>query len=355
MVVTCDPVRIRRLQACTIVTGSERNVALKVLLASPRCCCAGVDRAVQIVEMALERFGTPIYVRKEIVHNNHVVDDLRQRGVIFVDELDGVPDGALTIFSAHGVAPSVHEDARKRRLRIVDATCPLVTKVHLEVARFVRDGYHIILIGREGHEEVDGTLGQAPARITLIEDVEQARTKAVPDAEKLMVLTQTTLSMDDTEVVMEALRARFGHLELPPAEDICYATQNRQNAVRALCERGIDLLLVVGSPNSSNAARLAEVAAVRGVLGRLIDSADELDPEWLVGASAIGVTGGASTPDAVVQSVVERLEALGATEVELCVSAEENTVFQLPAMNPSRPPAADQEALSSPAGGTGAT
>ncbi|MEE9295243.1 MAG: 4-hydroxy-3-methylbut-2-enyl diphosphate reductase [Phycisphaerae bacterium] len=307
----------------------------KVLLANPRCFCAGVDRAVQIVDLCLNRFGPPVYVRKEIVHNRHVVDSLARRGATFVDELDAVPAGALVVFSAHGVSPAVHAEAAKRSLRVIDATCPLVSKVHLEVLRFVEAGFHIILIGREGHEEVEGTMGHSPESITLIETAEQAREKPIPDGRKLMVLTQTTLSVDDTKNVVEALGERFGHVEFPPTEDICYATQNRQNAVKAMCDRGIELLLVVGSENSSNAARLVEAAEVRGVRGRLIDNAEGIEPGWLEGVSLVGVTGGASTPDAVVKSVTDRLRELGAGDVELCTTAEENTVFQLPAGFPA--------------------
>lgn len=303
---------------------------MKVLLANPRCYCAGVDRAVQIVELALERFGPPVYVRKEIVHNRFVVNRLRDIGAVFVDELGDVPPGALVVFSAHGVAPSVTAEAERRGLRAIDATCPLVSKVHLEALRFVREGYHIVLVGRAGHEEVEGTIGHSAENITLIENVEQARSKAVPAHPKLMVLTQTTLSVDDTQMVVDALRGRFPHLEFPPTEDICYATQNRQNAVKEMCARGIELLLVVGSPNSSNAARLVETAEVRGVRGRLLDNEGELQTAWLAGVTKVGVTGGASTPDEVVQSVVARLQALGADDVEVCTTAEESTVFQLP-------------------------
>ncbi|HRX86642.1 MAG TPA: 4-hydroxy-3-methylbut-2-enyl diphosphate reductase [Phycisphaerae bacterium] len=303
---------------------------MKVLLANPRCYCAGVDRAVQIVELALERFKPPVYVRKEIVHNRYVVERLRGMGAIFVDELSDVPAGALVIFSAHGVAPEVFADARTRDLRVIDATCPLVSKVHHEVLRFVKDGYHIVLIGRRGHEEVEGTMGHSAADITLIENAEQARTRDVPRHERLMVLTQTTLSVDDTRVVMDALRERFPHIQLPPTEDICYATQNRQNAVKEMCNRGIDLLLVVGSQNSSNAARLVETAEVRGVSGQLIDGPGDINPHWLDGVHAVGVTGGASTPDEVVQSVIARLKEFGATDVEVSSTTEENTVFQLP-------------------------
>jgi 4-hydroxy-3-methylbut-2-enyl diphosphate reductase len=301
-----------------------------VLLANPRCYCAGVDRAIQIVELALAKFGPPVYVRKEIVHNQFVVRTLRDAGAVFVDELDAVPDGATAVFSAHGVSPAVHADAARRSLQVIDATCPLVTKVHAEVLRFVREGYHILLIGHAGHEEVEGTTGHAPEDVTLIENVEQARTKPVPAADKLMALTQTTLSLDDTQAVIEQLRERFGRVDLPPKDDICYATQNRQNAVKAMCARGMDLLLVVGSRNSSNAARLVETATVRGVAGYLIDGPEELDPAWIDGVTRVGVTGGASTPDLIVQRVIERLRELGPAEVELCTTAEESTVFQIP-------------------------
>jgi 4-hydroxy-3-methylbut-2-enyl diphosphate reductase len=303
---------------------------MKVLLANPRCYCAGVDRAIQIVELALAKFGPPVYVRKEIVHNQFVVRTLRDAGAVFVDELDAVPDGATAVFSAHGVSPAVHADAARRSLQVIDATCPLVTKVHAEVLRFVREGYHILLIGHAGHEEVEGTTGHAPEDVTLIENVEQARTKPVPAADKLMALTQTTLSLDDTQAVIEQLRERFGRVDLPPKDDICYATQNRQNAVKAMCARGMDLLLVVGSRNSSNAARLVETATVRGVAGYLIDGPEELDPAWIDGVTRVGVTGGASTPDLIVQRVIERLRELGPAEVELCTTAEESTVFQIP-------------------------
>lgn len=303
---------------------------MKVLLANPRGFCAGVDRAVKIVELALDTFGPPVYVRREIVHNSHVVGDLRRRGAVFVEELDEVPDTGLVVLSAHGVAPSVFKQARRRSLRVLDATCPLVTKVHLEVHRFVRQGYHILLIGHEGHDEVIGTTGESPADITLIENVEQARTAAVPAAERLMVLTQTTLSMDDTSAILDALQVRFPQLELPPTDDICYATQNRQDAVKEMVRRGIDLLLVVGSKNSSNAARLVETCELRDQPGHLIDGPDEIREEWLAGKRLVGVTAGASTPEHVVQAVLARLRDLGAESIEPCTTAEEDTVFQLP-------------------------
>lgn len=303
---------------------------MKVLLANPRGFCAGVGRAVKIVDLALEAFGPPVYVRREIVHNSRVVSTLREKGAVFVRSLGEVPQGSLTILSAHGVAPGVFEEAKQRSLRLIDATCPLVTKVHQEVHRFVGQGYHIILVGHEGHDEVIGTIGESPGNITLVENQAQAQAVDVPANERLMVLTQTTLGVDDTAGVLAVLRTRFGHLESPPADDICYATQNRQDAVKVMSERGMDLLLVVGSPNSSNAARLVEVGKARGVRGYLIDGAAEIQESWLAGVETVGVTAGASTPEGVVQEVLDRLKQLGADSVEPCTAAAEDTVFQLP-------------------------
>ena len=305
---------------------------MKVLLANPRGFCAGVDRAVKIVDMALEVFGRPVYVRREIVHNTHVVGELRDKGAVFVDELTDVPAGAVAILSAHGVAPAVFEQAKARGLRLIDATCPLVTKVHLEVHRFVRQGYHIVLIGHEGHDEVIGTMGEAPGHITLVENQDRAKTVEMPSHEKLMVLTQTTLGVDDTVGVVSALRERFPYLELPPTDDVCYATQNRQDAVKAMARRGMDLLLVAGSRNSSNAARLVEVGRALGVEGHLIDGPDEIRPGWLERVEAVGVTSGASTPEAVVRAVLDRLKALGGESIEDVTTVEEDTVFQLPVL-----------------------
>jgi 4-hydroxy-3-methylbut-2-enyl diphosphate reductase len=303
---------------------------MKVILARPRGVCAGVERAVKIVELALERFGAPIYVRKEIVHNRFIVDHLRQQGARFVDELDEVPADALVIFSAHGISPAVREDAERRGLRTVDATCPLVSKVHLEVLRYVKRDYNLVLIGHEGHDEVVGTLGHAPSSITLVTDVAHAERVELPLDKPLIVLTQTTLSVDDTKQIMAVLMRRFPQLETPGADDICYATQNRQNAVKALADSRIDLLLVVGSNNSSNAKRLVEVGESRGVPGYLIDRGAEIQPQWLQGVSAVGVTSGASTPEELVQDVVARLRELGATEVEVSTTVEEHVVFTLP-------------------------
>ncbi|MBK8480957.1 MAG: 4-hydroxy-3-methylbut-2-enyl diphosphate reductase [Proteobacteria bacterium] len=303
---------------------------MKVILARPRGVCAGVERAVKIVELALERFGAPIYVRKEIVHNRFIVDHLRQQGARFVDELDEVPAGALVIFSAHGISPAVRDDAERRGLRTVDATCPLVSKVHLEVLRYVKRDYNLVLIGHEGHDEVVGTLGHAPQSITLVTDVGHAERVELPLDKPLIVLTQTTLSVDDTKQIMAVLMRRFPQLETPGADDICYATQNRQNAVKALADSRIDLLLVVGSNNSSNAKRLVEVGESRSVPGYLIDRGAEIKPEWLEGVSAVGVTSGASTPEELVQDVVARLRELGADEVEISTTVEEHVVFTLP-------------------------
>ena len=303
---------------------------MNILLANPRGFCAGVDRAVKIVDLALEVFGPPVYVRREIVHNSHVVRGLREKGAVFVEELSEVPAGAVAILSAHGVAPTVFKEAEARGLRLIDATCPLVTKVHLEVHRFVKQGYHIVLIGHAGHDEVIGTMGQAPGHITLVENEAQARSVALPPHDKLMVLTQTTLGVDDTAGVLAVLRERFPTLDLPPTDDICYATQNRQDAVKAMSTGGMDLLLVVGSRNSSNAARLVEVAVARGVRGYLIDGAEEIRPEWVHDAKSIGVTAGASTPESVVQAVLDRLRRMGAGDVQFCTTAEESTTFQLP-------------------------
>ncbi len=303
---------------------------MKILLANPRCYCAGVQRAVEIVELALRRFGSPVFVRKEIVHNSFVVNRLREAGAIFIDDLHGLPPRCVVVFSAHGVTPAVYQQAEQLGLHVIDATCPLVSKVHSEARRYAAQGYHIVLVGKAGHEEVVGTLGQVPGKITLIENLEQASREQLPSGKKIMVLTQTTLSVDDAEEIIEALRRRFGEVSQPPANDICYATQNRQNAVKQMCAAGIDLLLVVGSPNSSNAARLAEVARVRGVDARLINCDADLCAEWLERVSIIGVTGGASTPEDVVQSVINRLLTAGGESVDVCDTATENVVFQLP-------------------------
>ena len=308
---------------------------MEILLANPRGFCAGVDRAIEIVKRAIETLGAPIYVRHEVVHNKFVVDDLKQRGAIFVEELDEVPDGATVIFSAHGVSQAVRGEADRRGLKVFDATCPLVTKVHLEVARHCRHGRDMILIGHEGHPEVEGTMGQwaregATGRIHLVEDIEQARTLDVAQPENLAYTTQTTLSVDDTRDIIATLRARFPAMQGPKNDDICYATQNRQDAVRELATQ-CDLILVVGSPNSSNSNRLRELAEREGVEAHLIDGAHEIDPAWLDGKRQIGVTAGASAPDVLVQGVLSRLSELGAGGRWRELDGEpENMVFALP-------------------------
>lgn len=306
---------------------------MEIQLANPRGFCAGVDRAIDIVNRALEVFGAPIYVRHEVVHNRFVVDDLRARGAIFVDELEEVPDNSIVIFSAHGVSQAVRAEAGKRSLKVFDATCPLVTKVHVEVASYSREGRECILIGHRGHPEVEGTMGQydssAGGDIYLVEDEEQAATLQVRDPDKLSYVTQTTLSVDDTARVIEALRARFPNIEGPRKDDICYATQNRQDAVKELAVR-CDLVLVVGSPNSSNSNRLRELAERMGAEAYLLDGADDIDPAWLEGKSRIGVTAGASAPEILVQGVLDGLCALGAEAAVEIEGRPENITFSLP-------------------------
>ncbi|RMF18712.1 MAG: 4-hydroxy-3-methylbut-2-enyl diphosphate reductase [Gammaproteobacteria bacterium] len=306
---------------------------MKLLLANPRGFCAGVDRAIDIVNRALDLFGPPVYVRHEVVHNRFVVENLRQRGAIFVDELDQVPDDQRVIFSAHGVSRAVREEAARRGLAVFDATCPLVTKVHLEVSRYSRDGYECILIGHAGHPEVEGTMGQfdtsAGGRIYLVENADDVARLEVQKPDKLAYVTQTTLSVDDTAVVIDALRTRFPNIQGPRKDDICYATQNRQDAVKSLAGEA-DLVLVVGSPNSSNSNRLRELAERCGARAYLIDNADEIKPEWLEGVAAVGITAGASAPEILVQQVVERLQSMGASDPETLSGREENIVFSMP-------------------------
>ena len=301
----------------------------KVILAKPRGFCAGVERAIEVVEQALERFPGPIYVRKEIVHNPHVVHALRRKGAVFVDELTEIPEGATAIFSAHGVSPTVYEHAKARRLRVIDATCPLVTKVHVEARRFAREGYTILLIGHEGHEEVVGTMGEAPDAIRLVQTVEEARTVRVLDPAKVAVITQTTLSVEDTRAIVDALRRRFPGLLAPSKDDICYATQNRQNAVKTIVEDA-EVILVIGADNSSNSIRLTEVAQTAGRRAHLINDATEIDPRWFDGVACIGVTSGASAPEHLVQEVVVALKRLGATEFEERELVREDVSFGLP-------------------------
>lgn len=306
---------------------------LPIRLANPRGFCAGVDRAIEIVNRALEVFGAPIYVRHEVVHNKFVVDDLRDRGAIFVDELHEVPDGSIVIFSAHGVSKAVREEADSRGLKVFDATCPLVTKVHIEVARYSRAGAECILIGHAGHPEVEGTMGQydrsAGGDIYLVEDVEQVATLQVRNPDQLSFVTQTTLSMDDTSQIIDALRARFPNVRGPRKDDICYATQNRQDSVKALAE-DCDLVLVVGSINSSNSNRLRELAERMGAEAYLIDTAADIDPAWLNNKKQIGITAGASAPEILVQEVIERLESLGAQAPVEATGIAETITFSLP-------------------------
>jgi len=301
-----------------------------VLLAAPRGYCAGVDRAVITVEKALDTYGAPVYVRKQIVHNKHVVETLQERGAIFVEENDEVPEGATVVFSAHGVAPVVHEEASRRQLRTIDATCPLVTKVHHEARRFAADDYDILLIGHEGHEEVVGTTGEAPEHIHLVEGLGDVGSVQVRDPEKVAWLSQTTLSVDETLETVRLLRERFPALLDPPSDDICYATQNRQVAVKEISV-GADLVIVVGSTNSSNSVRLVEVALEMGAKdSRLVDKAAELDEAWLDGVTVVGVTSGASVPEILVRGVLDWLAERGYTDVQEVRSAEESLLFALP-------------------------
>jgi 4-hydroxy-3-methylbut-2-enyl diphosphate reductase len=307
---------------------------MDVLLANPRGFCAGVDRAIEIVKRAIETLGAPIYVRHEVVHNRFVVDDLKQRGAIFVEELDEVPDGATVIFSAHGVSQAVRGEAARRGLKVFDATCPLVTKVHLEVARHCRAGRDVVLIGHAGHPEVEGTMGQwsregGAGSIYLVEDIDNVATLEVSQPDNLFYTTQTTLSVDDTVGIIQALQARFPAIHGPKNDDICYATQNRQDAVRDLAKE-CDLVLVVGSPNSSNSNRLRELAEKQGARAFLIDGAEHIDPAWVAGARRVGLTAGASAPEVLVQGVVARLRELGAEAVEHLEGEPENVVFALP-------------------------
>jgi len=309
---------------------NERSTERKVLLAAPRGYCAGVDRAVVTVEKALDLYGAPVYVRKQIVHNKHVVETLESRGAIFVDEVEEVPEGATVVFSAHGVAPEVHHQATDRGLKTIDATCPLVTKVHSEAKRFASEGYDIILIGHDGHEEVVGTMGEAPDSMTLVEDLDAARSIEVKDPEKLIWLSQTTLSVDETLETVDVLKERFPNLMSPPSDDICYATQNRQVAIKEVAE-GSDVVIVVGSGNSSNSVRLVEVALEAGAGSAYrVDAASEIDPLWLENATTVGVTSGASVPEILVNEVLDYLAEKGFGTVEEVKTAEETLVFALP-------------------------
>jgi 4-hydroxy-3-methylbut-2-enyl diphosphate reductase len=304
--------------------------AKRVLLAKPRGYCAGVDRAVQTVEQALEHYGAPVYVRKQIVHNLYVVRSLEARGAIFVEETDEVPEGSIVVFSAHGVAPAVHAEAAQRNLRAIDATCPLVTKVHHEARRFAAEDYDIVLIGHEGHEEVVGTTGEAPENITLVDGPAEVATVEVRDPERVVWLSQTTLSVDETMETVAALQQRFPLLQSPPSDDICYATQNRQAAVKAIAPQ-VELFLVVGSANSSNSVRMVEVAKAAGARqAYLIDSAEEIQPEWLTGVSTVGLSSGASVPEVLVREVADWLAARGWADLVEVAHTEERLVFALP-------------------------
>ena len=303
---------------------------MRVLLANPRGFCAGVDRAIEIVELSLRRYGPPVYVRHEIVHNRHVVEGLRAKGAVFVDDPGDAPPGALLVYSAHGVSPAVRAASGRRGLRAIDATCPLVTKVHVEAQRFDGADYDVILVGHAGHVEVEGTMGHVPGRMQLVETVEDVARVAVRDPARVACLTQTTLSVDDTREILDALRARFPQIRLPRKDDICYATQNRQNAVKELC-RAADVVLVVGAPESSNSNRLVEIALKVGKRSHLVQTAADIDPAWLAGADCVGVSAGASAPEVLVEEVVERLRRLGATRVDSLPALNEGVVFQLPA------------------------
>ena len=302
---------------------------MKVILAKPRGFCAGVERAIEIVERALEKYGAPVYVRHEIVHNKYVVDSLRAKGAVFVEELDEIPPGGITVFSAHGVSQKVEDDAALRSLPVIDATCPLVSKVHAEAQRYADGGRDVILIGHDGHPEVEGTMGRVTGKVHLVATAEDVAGLEVSDPLRLSYVTQTTLSVDDTKSVIDALTERFPEIIGPSTKDICYATQNRQRAVRELANL-VDVILVVGAHNSSNSNRLRELAGEMGIRGYLIADASLLDAAWVKGVRAVGVTAGASAPEVLVTEVVDRLKELGATEVELLAGVEENVRFKMP-------------------------
>lgn len=302
---------------------------MDVLLANPRGFCAGVERAIEIVERALEQYGAPIYVRHEIVHNKYVVDDLRAKGAVFVEELDEVPAGGIVIFSAHGVAKAVRANADQRGLKVFDATCPLVTKVHVEVAKMLRAGHEVVMIGHRGHPESEGTMGQATTGMHLVETPEDVAQLQPKDPSQLAYVTQTTLSVDDAAIMVAALQARFPNIRGPKRDDICYATQNRQDAVKFMAPK-CDVVIVVGSPNSSNSNRLREVAEHMGAQAYMVESAAELRPEWIAGKKRVGVTAGASAPEVLVNELIERLKALGAAKVQPLEGITESVVFTLP-------------------------
>ncbi len=310
------------------MSGSTANIKT-LKLANPRGFCAGVDRAIEIVERAIDMYGAPIYVKHEVVHNQFVVDGLRRKGAVFIEDMEDVPVGSTLIYSAHGVSQRVQNEAKERGLRIFDATCPLVSKVHAEVARLNRNGFEIVMIGHRGHPEVEGTMGQVSSGITLVETVLDVSELRPQNPEKLAYVTQTTLSVDDARTILEALKKRFPRIQAPKKDDICYATQNRQDAVKTLSQK-CDLMIVVGSPTSSNSNRLREVAATHGVTAYLVDNEDEIQGEWLSGVSVVGVTAGASAPEVLVTAVVNRLKEYGATHVEETLGVDEQVVFQVP-------------------------
>jgi 4-hydroxy-3-methylbut-2-enyl diphosphate reductase len=305
------------------------NAGVEVLLAEPRGFCAGVDRAIEIVERALAKFGAPIYVRHEIVHNTYVVNDLKAKGAVFIEDLDDVPAGATLVFSAHGVSRAVQQEAAARGFRIFDATCPLVTKVHVEVAKLAKEGYEFIMIGHKGHPEVEGTMGQLDGGIHLVEDVADVARIQPAQTDKLAVVTQTTLSVDDAAAIAAAIKTRFPNVREPKQQDICYATQNRQDAVKLMSPQ-VDVVVVVGSPTSSNSNRLAEVARKLGTPGYMVDSAEELQPQWFEGCQRVGLTAGASAPEILVDQVIARLKALGAVSVQRMPGDPESVKFPLP-------------------------
>ena len=301
----------------------------KMMLANPRGCCAGVDRAIAVVDQLLDQHGGPVYVRKEIVHNREVVERLRSRGAVFVEEVDEAPVGSILVFSAHGISPEVRRMAVERKLRVIDATCPLVSKVHYEAIKFAKAGLHVLLIGHAEHDEVIGTMGEIPEQISLVEDVESVDTVTVPDPDRVAVITQTTLSVDETRDIMDAVRRRFPNVKTPARDDICYATQNRQDAVRELATK-CDVLLVVGSDNSSNSLRLRELSEQLGTRAYLIDHVDQVDPSWIAGVERVGVTAGASSPEYLVQTIVARLREIGTFEIQEYGKPEPEIIFSMP-------------------------
>ncbi|MDR5812592.1 MULTISPECIES: 4-hydroxy-3-methylbut-2-enyl diphosphate reductase [unclassified Caballeronia] len=308
---------------------NEVQTDVEILLAQPRGFCAGVDRAIEIVERAIKLFGAPIYVRHEIVHNAYVVADLRKKGAIFIEDLADVPEGATLIFSAHGVSKAVRGEAEARGLRVFDATCPLVTKVHMEVAKMRQEGFDIVMIGHKGHPEVEGTMGQSGEGMHLVEDIEDVRKLELPDPKRIAYVTQTTLSVDDASAIIDALKSKYPDIKEPKKQDICYATQNRQDAVKFLAPQ-CDVVIVVGSPNSSNSSRLREVAEKRGIPSYMVDSPTQIDPAWVEGKKRIGVTAGASAPEVLAQAVIARLRELGVRSVRSLEGIEETIAFPLP-------------------------